>query len=57
MSWRGLLVAAGLPDNPQPPIGAEIIDVADFRAVLPIHHGLAYRKFGHEPSLSAPFQK
>ena len=34
------LVAAGLSDHPQPPIGAEIIDVADVRAVLPIYHGL-----------------
>ena len=34
------LVAAGLPDHPQPPSGAEIIDVADVRAVLPIYHGL-----------------
>ena len=34
------LVAAGLPDHPQPPSGAEIIDVANVRAALPIYYGL-----------------
>lgn len=45
------LVAPRRPDNSQPPIGAEIIDVADVRAIFAIHHGLAYRKLGHLLSL------
>jgi hypothetical protein len=47
-------VAAGLPDNPQPAIGADIVNAPDFRAVLAIYHRvLAVTAAGTEPSHAA----
>ena len=42
---------ATLPDNSQPPIGAQIINVADVISVLSIHHGLADLELRHQLSL------